>query len=58
MNHPIFKPIDDEFSPQEESEITKDLVNAYRKHELSEKQPAFKRIVKKIEERIRKKGTL
>ena len=56
MSHPIFKPLADQLSLQEESEITKDLANAYRKHEIGEQQPTFKRIIKKIEERIREQG--
>ena len=52
MNNHLFKPPQDPLSPSEEAEITKELAGAYHQHEISEKQPEFRRIAEKVKSDI------
>ena len=52
MNNHLFKPPQDPLSPSEEAEITKELAGAYHQHEISEKQPEFRRISEKVKSDI------
>ena len=54
MNNPLFKPPQDPLSPSEEAEITHELAEAYRQHEVNEKHPEFKRIAENVKNRILK----
>ena len=56
MNNPLFKPPQDPLSPSEEAEITRELAEAYRQHEISEKQPEYLRIAENIKNRILKEN--
>ena len=54
MKNPLFKHPEENLSLREEAEITQELAEAYRQHELGEKRPEFRRIVEKVEEQILK----
>jgi hypothetical protein len=54
MKNPIFKRPEEPLSPLEEEEITKELADAYRQHELDEKRPEFRRIVENVETQLLK----
>jgi len=56
MKNPLFKRPEEKLSPREEAEITQELADAYRQHELSEKRPEFRRIVENVEKRILKES--
>jgi len=57
MKNPLFKPPQDPLTPREEAEITRELAEAYRQNEISEKQPEFRRIVENVKKRILKEGS-
>jgi uncharacterized membrane protein YqiK len=50
MKDPLFKPIEDPLTPEEEAEITRRLAEAYRKHEEAEKKPELQRILQLVAE--------
>ena len=56
MKNPLFKHPQDQLTPGEEAEITRELADAYRQNEISEKQPEFRRIVENVKKRILKEG--
>jgi len=50
MKDPLFQPIEGPLAPEEETEITRRLAEAYRQHEESEKNPELQRIVQLVAE--------
>ena len=56
MKHPLFKPPKNQLTPSEETKITQELAAAYRQHEISEKQPEFRRIVENVKNRLLKEN--
>ena len=52
MKDPLFQPIEGPLTPEEESEITRRLAEAYRQHEEAEKNPELQRIVKLVAENL------
>lgn len=56
MNNPLFKPPQDPLSPGEEAEITQELAEAYRQHEISENHPEYLRLLQNIQKRIQKEN--
>ena len=56
MKSALFKRPEEKLSPHEEAEITQELAEAYRQHELGEKRPEFRRIVENVEKRISKEN--
>lgn len=57
MKNPLFKRPQDQLTPSEEAEITRELADAYRQNETTEKQPEFRRIVENVKKRILKEGS-
>jgi len=51
MKHPIFKPLEQKLTSEEEARLTKDLAEAYRQSETQD--PEVKRIEAKLEEMFR-----
>jgi hypothetical protein len=52
MNDTLFRQLEEELSPEEESEFTRRLAAAYREHEARERSPEVERITKLIRERM------
>ena len=52
MKDPLFQPIEGPLTPEEETEITRRLAEAYRQHEEAEKNPELQRIVQLVAEKL------
>jgi hypothetical protein len=58
MNDALFKRLGEKLSPEEESELMRQLAAAYREHEASERLPEVERITKLIRERLEREEEL
>ncbi len=56
MNDALFKRLGEQLSPQEESELMRQLAAAYREHEASERRPEVERITRQIREHLEGEG--
>jgi len=54
MSDPIFRQLGEQLSPEEESELMRQLAAAYREQEAREQSPEVERITKLIRERLEK----
>ena len=57
MSDPIFRQLGEQLSPEEESELMRQLAAAYREQEAREQSPEVERITKLIRKRLEEEQT-